>query len=326
MFTVYNNTGISFNTKKWDIKKGRTNLCLSLNYGKKFIMDLFVPEELADETSKNFETATSDFKTWLDNTRLYYNNKDYAPIAVSTKSNGANFLFLAHRLASSEHIIRVEFDGVFALTKAFKKGEFISTVASFRTDRDSSLTIVTIDGDKVYTTTYSSNKNAEFTRKVTVTPASKYKKYDIKARGTIKPFHPQKPTHLIFVKKNYKVAAESLFGGKNNTIVYFNNQKELNDKITEYKGFGFTAASLFTPVSRDEELAPVEQKFLDIIISNFKTAHHVVEDGYTKVVSKKPEPVRVNNTNKNNTYKKKNFTKGGKDNKQTKPSNKKGRK
>lgn len=289
MFTVFNNTGKKFTTKKWDKKEGRTNVCVSLEYNRRPVMDLFVPEDKVQETLNNF--TKSEFTTWLNNTRLYYNNKNYAPIAVTTRSNGANFLFLAHKLAEKERIIRVEFDGVFALTKSFKKGEFLTTVASYRTDRDSSLTIITINGDTVYTTTYSATANAEFTRTVETTPAAQYTKYSTNARGTIKPFSPRKATHLVFTDNASKLAAETLFT-VNNTIVVVNNQKELLEKVEEYKGYGFTAASFFTAIGRDEKLTPINTKYLQTIIDNFKVAHNVFEDGFTMVVSKKPVPTK----------------------------------
>lgn len=295
MFTVFNNTDIKFKTKKWNLKEGRTNLCLSLNYGKRFLMDLFVPEESVQKTIDNFNGANSEFVTWLKNTRLYYNNKDYAPIAVNTKSNGANFLFLAHKLEETEKVLRVELDGVFALAKAFKKGSFITTVASFRTDRDSSLTIVSLNGDTVYTTKYAATKLGEFTRTVETTPAKQYKKYDLKSRGHIKAYRPAKPTHLIFADGKDKLAAESLFNETNNTVIYFNNQKELTRRIEEYKELGFTAASFFSSISKEEgsdALTPLAKTYLKAIINNFKTAHHVFEDGFTLIVSKKQQPIR----------------------------------
>lgn len=317
MFTVFNTTGIKFNTKRTGVKKeGAANQCLSLLYGNRHVMDLYVPEREIETTSANFKQAKGEFVTWLDKTRLYYSNKDYAPIAMATKSNGANLLFLAHKLKSTERIIRVEFDGVFALTKSFKKGEYITTVASYRTDRDSSLTIVTIDGDTVYTTTYSANAKAEFKRTVETTHRSQYKKYDVESRGTIKPFRPRKATHLVFTTGKDKFDAEVLLNGANHSVISFNNQKELNDKIVEFKTYGFTAASLFSALNRDEPLAPIDVKYLQTIIDNFKTAHHVFEDGFTKVVSKKPELPKRNykpkNGNRKPAGKKPNYNQNGK--------------
>lgn len=289
MITVFNNTKQTFSAEVNDTFNNRDNRRVSITYGK-LRMDTFIPAEQTEDFVKLIKSHQheSNIGEFAAKTRLYHSNKEFLPICVVTKSNGGHFLVLANKLLENERLIHVEYNGVFAFTKDYKKSSHISTIVSFRTDRNSSITLVTSDGQTVRETVFTGTKNGKITRDVKTYKASEYKKYDLKKQGIIKPYRPKRPTHLIFTHTSNLDRAKAIFT-KNFTIVGIQNVKELDERVTHYKGIGFTAASLFVDQSREEELSGIDNALLNVVKTNFRLTHLVFEDEFTKNESVKPQ-------------------------------------
>lgn len=299
MITLFNNTPNSFRY----IRAGKTtksNEKVTIGYGR-MNFNVFLEEDAVKSLTSYAVKTDSKFRSIDANVILYFNNLNYRPIAVgSHHKNNANLLILAHKLNDSERIIRVEQDGTLGLEKGFEKGKYLSAVVSFRTDRDSEMRIITLDGENIHTTTYKCH-DGFIERTVVTTNAKDFTKYDLSKRGTITPYRPKRPTHLIFTLDHKDSVANELFDAHNYTLVKFKSIKELKEKIASYKKVGFTAASLFVSVKRNEQLNPLEEPAKNIIIDEFRTAHLVYEDTYTVPVSKKPQMSKRPSKPKRNT-------------------------
>lgn len=294
MITIINDTFKPFQAavETTTQEKKMKNKRMTVGYGKmKF--DTFFDEKDVEKVAATITgTNHKSAKFVNSHTRLYQSNKEHLPILVASKinSNSANFLFAAQKLNETERIVRVVYDGVFALARDFVKGKHLALVASFRTDRPTSMTVVTVDGDKVYETTYTCTKSEEkVTKTVTEFETAKYTRFDTTKRGIIKPYRLLIPTHLVFTEKQYVNQAEAVCN-KNFTIVPVTNTLELEEFITKYKGFGFTAASLFLDESKDEPISGITQTYLKKLQTNFRCVHLVHDNGYTVDKSVKPDP------------------------------------
>lgn len=288
MITLFNNTNRPFKFEHVVNCKNKNDK-LSVTYGKmKF--DMFLGDKSIEKLKSIIPQTGNSIKSLIVDTRLYFNNISFDPIAVeSTSRNGANFLILAHRLNVSERVIRVEQNGTLGLERSMEKGNHISAIVSFRNDSSSNIKIITLYKGEVYTTRYECVSGGIVTKTVTRVKAEDYTKYSISLRGTITPYRPKKATHLVFTIANEDNERRSveIFKQYNYTVVPVQDIKELNAKVCHYKKLGFEAATLFTASKREVRLSKLEEEAKNVIVNNFKIAHVTYEDRYTKVFSKK---------------------------------------
>lgn len=293
MITIMNDTVKPFKvlTEKVTDTKKMKNRRLTVAYGK-MNFDAFFDENDAQAVAATIVGTSAKTSKFLNtHTRLYQSNKEHLPILVASKinSNNANFLFAAQKLTETERVVRVIYDGAFALARDFVKGRHLALVASFRVDRPTSLTVITVDGETVYETKYScETSEKKVTKELTTHETSKYTKFDTSKRGIIKPYRLLKPTHLVFTEKQYLDQAENICN-KNSTVITVSNSRELADNIKKYKDFGFTAASLFIGMTKNDKMSGVNAAYLKTIKENFTRVHLVHEDAYTIDLSVKPE-------------------------------------
>ena len=293
MITIINQTDIPFTTVLGDKLNQKDNRRVSVNYGRMRI-DAFIEATQVDDFMNRVNGLVQNgdlpaLEKYEAKTRLYFSNKEYQPIIVEAKSTNANFLILAHKLESTERVIRVEYDGVFAVTRGFEKGKYIATTASFRNDRESYIRFITVNGDKVTTTTYTSTAEGLITVAVVDTPAAQYKKYPLTDRGSIKPYRPHRATHLVFTTTEH---ADTVVKG-NHAFVNFQDEQRLDEKINHFKEIGFTAASLY--VDHDRADQPKSKQDIDALKKlqeNFRIVYCVFADGFARdcsLAKKAPE-------------------------------------
>ncbi len=297
MITFINQTKSQFKVrveKDVENRNNKDNVKMTLSHGKMYA-DVYIPKNQVEEFKTLITTAEPGTPViYEDKNRLYFSNKEYKPIIVSTKQSGANFLVLTHALEEKERVLFVEYRGAFALLKGFEKGDHISTVASFLPGRAGSITFITSNVDKVVTTTYAcDSKTGKISVKSTEQPIEGYKTHDINKRGAITPFRPYRPTHLVFTLDKY-IEDSKMLRNSNLTIVPVPNLKELSNKIEHYKGLGFKAATLFVGHDRGYDLSLIESGMLKQIQNNFRVAHLTYADEYTEFKSLKPVPPKPN--------------------------------
>lgn len=296
MITLFNNTGKKFTSEVSEASSKFDNSRVHVSHGKTR-MDVFVTNDKLSAFESLINSDQSSVMNTMDvNTCLYNANKSFEPICVFTKNTNANFLLLAQKLTKGEKVIQVVFNKTFVLAREYEKNNHFSAIVSFRTDVDSSVTIVSADKSVVYETTYE-QKDGVISRSIKTFKVSEYTKYDTNKECFIKCYRPLRPTHLVFVHKTELASAKSTLT-KNFTIIPVQNIRELNEHIEQYKQFGFTAASLFVDLERNAVISGASQKLLTSLKDSFKRTHLVYADGHTKNESSKPKPKKkVENKN-----------------------------
>ncbi len=294
VIAILNETNEKFKIVAGELKEGRENRHTTITYGKMKI-EAFIKDQHIKKLDEKFQESSANIEAVaINNTRLYFNNKHFKPIIVGdAKSQGADFLLFVQKVQPTERLAAVDHkNSAFVLESQRVKGEFIAGIISFSISRPSSVTFITVDGDKYKYTTYSSDGKGNIERTVVQKEVSSVKELNPEMRAGIKPYRPFKPTHLVMVSDKNLKDAESFFGGKNHHLVPFKNNDELRQNIESYKSKGFTAATLYVPYGQDEEISAMEKTQLQLVVDAFKVAHLTYGTGFTKFHSKPPVPAK----------------------------------